>query len=398
MTSIKIFWVVALSVSCLSNNLIAQQTMKTNQQLDIKQQAIVTISAFTAKGDMAQLQKALNNGLDAQLTVNEIKEVLVQLYAYTGFPRSLNALNSFLTVLKQRINNSINDAPGRDPSPLPPGKSKLEFGTEMQTKLVGRPVEGELFEFAPAIDQFLKEHLFGDIFGRDNLDWKTRELATIAALASLGGVESQLSSHFGVGLYNGLTETELEHLVSIIHSRVDAKEGNTASQVLKKVLKGRNDNKATNQPPTEHALSTNDKMNHKKNSTGHAIFPKGEKTPGEYFTGMAWVNRLVQQDETGTYSIGNVVFEPGARTNWHIHPAGQTLIVFDGNGWYQEKGKSARSITKGDVVVVPSNTEHWHGAAKDNTLTHLAITNSKDGGVKWLQPVADKEYNEASNQ
>jgi len=81
-----------------------------------------------------------------------------------------------------------------------------------------------------------------------------------------------------------------------------------------------------------------------------------------------------------------------------LYSFGDCLIVFDGNGLYQEKEKSARSITKGDVVMVPSNTEHWHGAAKDNTLTHLAITNSKDGGVKWLQPVADKEYNEASNQ
>lgn len=123
------------------------------------------------------------------------------------------------------------------------------------------------------------------------------------------------------------------------------------------------------------------------------IFPKGDKAPSEYFTGTAWVNRLVRQDETGTYSIGNVVFEPGARTAWHTHPAGQTLIVLDGKGWYQEKGKPARPISKGDVVVIPSNTEHWHGAAKDSSLTHLAITNSKDGGVKWLQPVTDEEYN-----
>lgn len=123
------------------------------------------------------------------------------------------------------------------------------------------------------------------------------------------------------------------------------------------------------------------------------IFPKGEKTPQEYFTGTAWVNRLVQQDETGTYSIGNVLFEPGARTNWHTHPAGQTLIVLDGKGWYQEKGKSARSITKGDVVQIPSNTVHWHGAAKDSSMAHLAITNSKDGGVKWLQAVTEEEYN-----
>jgi fermentation-respiration switch protein FrsA (DUF1100 family)/quercetin dioxygenase-like cupin family protein/alkylhydroperoxidase/carboxymuconolactone decarboxylase family protein YurZ len=130
-----------------------------------------------------------------------------------------------------------------------------------------------------------------------------------------------------------------------------------------------------------------------ENRQGNMIFPKGDKAPAEYFTGIAWVNRLVPQDETGTYSVGNVVFEPGARTAWHTHPAGQTLIVLDGKGWYQEKGKPARSIRKGDVVLIPSNTVHWHGATNDSSLTHLAITNSKDGGVKWLQPVTGEEYN-----
>jgi 4-carboxymuconolactone decarboxylase len=129
-----------------------------------------------------------------------------------------------------------------------------------------------------------------------------------------------------------------------------------------------------------------------------AIFPKGAKASPDYFTGTAWVNILVPKDETGTYSIGNVVFEPGCRNNWHTHAAGQISIVTDGSGWYQEKGKPAKSITKGDVVVIPSNTEHWHGASKDNSLTHLAITNSKDGGVKWLQPVTDEEYNEVNEK
>jgi 4-carboxymuconolactone decarboxylase len=152
-------------VAFLSNGLNAQKAMNTNQPLDVKQQSIVTISAFTAKGDLVQLQKALREGLDAGLTVNEIKEVLVQLYAYAGFPRSLNALNSLIAVLKERKSKGINDQFGKEPSPLPTNKSRLQFGTEMQTKLVGQPVKGEVYEFAPAIDQFLKEHLFGAIFG-----------------------------------------------------------------------------------------------------------------------------------------------------------------------------------------------------------------------------------------
>jgi 4-carboxymuconolactone decarboxylase len=124
------------------------------------------------------------------------------------------------------------------------------------------------------------------------------------------------------------------------------------------------------------------------------IFPKGEKAPVDYFTGTAWVNILVPKDEAGMYSIGNVVFEPGCRNNWHTHTAGQTLIILDGQGWYQERGNPAKPLTKGDVVVIPSDVEHWHGASKDNSLTHLAITNNAAGGpVNWLQRVTDEEYN-----
>lgn len=106
-------------------------------------------------------------------------------------------------------------------------------------------MQGELFAFAPAIDQFLKEHLFGDIFGRDNLDWETREIATISALAALGGVESQLRSHFGVGMHNGLTETELLPLVTIIQKSVSKREGKAARQVLQALLQQRGTSSST---------------------------------------------------------------------------------------------------------------------------------------------------------
>lgn len=221
--------VIVNSISC---NVKAQPANE-NESLNARQQSIVTIAAFTANGDQTNLTKALHEGLDATLTINEIKEVLVQLYAYTGFPRSLNALNSFMEVLKERKQKGINDEIGKAPTPLPTNKTKLEFGTEKQTQLVGRPVKGEVYEFAPVIDQFLKEHLFGDIFGRDNLDFKTREIVTIAALASLGGAENQLRSHMNVGMYNGLTQAQLSAIVSIIQTKVGHKQGNDANAVLR---------------------------------------------------------------------------------------------------------------------------------------------------------------------
>jgi 4-carboxymuconolactone decarboxylase len=123
------------------------------------------------------------------------------------------------------------------------------------------------------------------------------------------------------------------------------------------------------------------------------IFPKGEKASFDYFTGIAWVNILIPQDETGNYAIGNVVFEPGCRNNWHEHPAGQILLVTDGKGCYQERGKPARLLTKGDVVVIPPHVEHWHGAVYDCSFSHIVVTNnSKQGAVEWLAPVTDEEY------
>ena len=123
------------------------------------------------------------------------------------------------------------------------------------------------------------------------------------------------------------------------------------------------------------------------------IFQKGNKVSTDYFTGTAWLNVLVPQDETGSYSVGNVVFEPGCRNNWHKHPTGQILLVTDGKGYNQEKGKAARPLGKGDVVVIPSQIEHWHGAAADSSLTHIVITNnSAKGPVEWLARVTDEEY------
>src|SRR5882757_2357787 len=108
----------------------------------------------------------------------------------------------------------------------------------------------------------------------------------------------------------------------------------------------------------------------------NTIFEKGEKAPASYFTGTAWVNILVPKDETGTYAVGNVLFEPGSRNNWHTHPAGQILLITDGRGYYQERGQPARPLSKGDVVVIPSKIEHWHGATPDSSLTHIIITNN----------------------
>lgn len=197
----------------------AQPAASTAQTLSLKQQAIAPIAAATALGDIPGLNQALNQGLDAGLTLSETREILVQMYAYTGFPRSLNALGEMMKVVDARKQRGIQDAPGREPGPVPKGQELLELGTANQTKLVGAPVRGALFEFSPVIDEYLKSHLFGAMFARDNLDWQSRELATVGALAAMPGAESQLQSHVGFSMNVGLTAPQLRQLAEVLAQR-----------------------------------------------------------------------------------------------------------------------------------------------------------------------------------
>lgn len=134
-----------------------------------------------------------------------------------------------------------------------------------------------------------------------------------------------------------------------------------------------------------------------KNMDNKTLFPKGQQLPNEWFSGNAYITPLVTKDKNNEFSAGVVTFEPNARTNWHTHPKGQVLIILDGNGFYQEKGKPAQTIKKGDVINILENIEHWHGASAKSKMAHIAITNFKDDvQVTWLQPVTDQEYNKVN--
>lgn len=127
------------------------------------------------------------------------------------------------------------------------------------------------------------------------------------------------------------------------------------------------------------------------------LFPKGERLPADWFSGEAFLTLLVARDNNNDFSAGSVTFEPKARTNWHTHPKGQVLIVTEGHGFYQEKGKPTQPIKKGDVINIPEDVEHWHGASADSKMVHIAITNFKeDTQVTWLKPVTDEEYAEVN--
>ncbi|MEX1826875.1 carboxymuconolactone decarboxylase family protein [Luteibacter sp. CQ10] len=205
--------------------------------LSARQQAIVSIAAFAAAADVAKLNAALNQGLDAGMTVSDAREILVQLYAYAGFPRSLNALGELMKVLEARKQRGVRDAPGREPRrPIPKGDALLAAGTANQTRLSGGPVQGPLFDFAPAANEYLRAHLFGDIFERDNLDWQSRELATVAMLSALPDAESQLQAHMRISMNVGITAGQLRQVTQVLSSRVDADMAGRANKALDRHL------------------------------------------------------------------------------------------------------------------------------------------------------------------
>ena len=220
-----------------TTELQAMTTQTRSETLSAKQQAIPLIASFMAASEMPKLNAALNRGLDAGLTVSEAKEVLVHLYAYVGFPRSLNALGELLKVVDARKQRGIEDAPGREPSrAIPTGDQLLAVGTANQTRISGAPVKNAVTDFAPAINQFLRTHLFGDIFERDNLDWQSRELATVGALAATPGAEPQLRSHMAASMRTGLTAAQMRQLTEVLAEHGDTQAAKRASVALTQAL------------------------------------------------------------------------------------------------------------------------------------------------------------------
>lgn len=125
----------------------------------------------------------------------------------------------------------------------------------------------------------------------------------------------------------------------------------------------------------------------------NAIFPQGEKGSEELFTGNAYNIGLVDADSVHTTAVGNVYFEPGARSNWHKHPSGQILIITDGIGYHQIEGQPIEIIKKGDVVKCPPNVRHWHGASPEVGLQQIYIVpNTEKGIVEWMETVTDEHY------
>lgn len=208
---------------------------KENTVLSSRQKAIVSIGNHTAQGNLSMLKQALEEALKENMTVNEVKELLVQAYAYCGFPRSLRALTSLDELLKERQTKGIKDNWGKECSDIKDIRDKYIRGAEILEKLSGISKDapkGSYAVLAPIIDTFLKEHLFCDIFERDILSYKDRELFTVSLLAGLGGVEPMAMGHMAMCLHIGISQEQLTSLLNITEINL----GRQYSEPIREVL------------------------------------------------------------------------------------------------------------------------------------------------------------------
>ena len=345
-----------------------QTKAQTMMNLTEKQQALVSIAANEAKGDMDALKKEVNKGFEAGLTISEVKEALSQLYAYTGFPRSLNALGALQQVIKERAEAGLKTEEGREADPMAADYDALKQGTKVQTQLVG----GQPFNytFAPQTDYYLKAHLFGDIFARNNLSFAEREIVTISAISALEGCEPQLKAHVSGARNMGVTDAQLHEIPSVLRNQVGETEAVRCEEAVASVF--------------GEAYQT-------VKTVDFNVWPKGIENPyGKYFTGQSYL-----ADVGG--GVMNVTFEPRCRNNWHVHHKQmQVLICVAGRGWYQEWGKPAVEMTPGTVIAIPAEAKHWHGAAKDSWFQHLTYHKDVQEGAsnEWLEPVTDEWYDQ----
>lgn len=237
----KIIGLVTMLLSVLlnTNQVKAQEAEIKNNLLSSKEKSIITIASLTAKGDLIELKKALNQGLEIELTVNEIKEILIHTYVYCGFPRSIRGLQTFMEVLEVRKAKGITDTLGKEASIITNDNIKYERGKKILGELTGIPQPDKLSgysAFAPAIDTFLKEHLFADIFERDVLTFAQRELVTISVISAIGDAEPMLKSHLTISLNVGMSQTQLKEFIRIIKPSIGRKKAKTAKRIVNEVL------------------------------------------------------------------------------------------------------------------------------------------------------------------
>lgn len=242
----------------------------------------------------------------------------------------------------------------------------------MKKQTAGRDSLGS---FAPKFAQLNDDILFGEVWSReDKLSLKIRSVVTLTALISKGITDNSLQYHLQTEKANGVTRTEMAEILTHLSFYAGWPNAWAAFRMAKEVY-------ADTEAPEEHG----------------GFFGQGEPNTAfaKYFIGQSYLKPLT--DPKKTVFLANVTFEPGCRNNWHIHHAasggGQILLCVDGEGWYQEEGKPAQSLEPGDVVTIPPEVKHWHGAKANSWFSHIAVEcPGEDTSNEWLEPVENAWY------
>ena len=334
-------------------------------KLDNKTREMLTVTTLVTQQTLPQLKAHINALLNTGATPNEVREIIYQCAPFIGFPKTLNAISVMNEVFSERnIKLPLENSSTTNES------NRYEKGLKIQQPLYGdeikKSLEGLPDNFGDKIARLLSEVCFGDFYARKGLDLKTRELLVLAILVTDGN-EDTLKSHIKGNLKAGNTKEDVAAAIIQCMPYIGFSKTFKALYIFKDVI-GEN---AMQQP-----------------------FNQGEINPyNKFFTGTTYLNMLVTKDEMWNSSIGNVTFEKGARTNWHKHSGGQILLVTAGEGRYQEKDKNIQVLKAGDVVKIPKDMIHWHGASPDSDFAHISIeTNIPNNQTTWLEPVSDSEY------
>ncbi|MBZ9700543.1 MULTISPECIES: carboxymuconolactone decarboxylase family protein [unclassified Mesorhizobium] len=339
------------------------------KDLGPRDRSLTTLAVLVSTGKSAQLAGHLRRALDNGVRQEEIGELITHLAFYSGWPNAISAVTETKKVFDERGIGPVakSDAP------------RIELDAAAEALRSGA-VDAAVAPTAAALADLTNRVLFGDLWRRAELSARDRSLVTMAALIATGQPD-QLSFHLTRALDNGLTHAEAAEVVTQAAFYAGWPRAMSAVPVLKKVFEGRQKTSA--------------------NATGggniqivRAAPGGGIDAPAEYFTGRVRIATQYKGDEPAKIGGATVSFEAGAHTAWHTHPLGQTLYIVSGKAWVQKEGGPIEEAGQGDVVWIPPNIRHWHGASPAGPMVHFAVSEALDGSVvTWMEKVQDDQYN-----
>ncbi|WGD32240.1 carboxymuconolactone decarboxylase family protein [Ancylobacter sp. WKF20] len=336
-----------------------------------RDRSLVTVSVLVSTGKTAQIGSHVRRALDNGVKPEELGELITQLAFYSGWPNAISAVTETKKVFEERKIGPVADSAA--------DRIQLEATAEAaRAALIAENVSPT----TPALADLTNRVLFGDLWRRPDMAPRDRSLVTMAALIAIGQPE-QIPFHANRAMDNGLTREEVAEVATHVAFYAGWPRAMSAVPVLKQVFASREAAAA----PSNAAASGELKVIRAE--------PASQGTPGpaSNFTGEVRVTNRYAGEAPARIGGGLVSFAAGARTAWHTHPLGQTLFIVSGQGWVQKEGGPIIEVGPGDVVWIPPNVKHWHGASAATPMSHFAVAEALNGSaVTWMEQVPESQY------